>query len=45
MIMSVRAGRNLDGYRMWYNPEKLDDLFKVDDVWDNTRPTPVPPIG
>lgn len=42
----VRQGRrNLDGYRMWYNPEKLDDLFKVDDVWDNTRPTPVPPIG
>lgn len=41
----VRQGRrNLDGYRMWYNPEMLDDLFDVDDVWDNTRPTPVPPI-
>ena len=41
----VRQGRrNLDGYRMWYNPEMLEDLFIVDDVWDNTRPTPVPPI-
>lgn len=42
----LRQGRrNLDGYRMWYNPEMLDDLFEVDDVWDNSRPTPVPPIG
>ena len=41
----VRQGRrNLDGYRMWYNPKMLSDLFNVDDVWDNTRPTPVPPI-
>ena len=41
----VRQGRrNLDGYRMWYNPELLEDLFVVDDVWDKTRPTPVPPI-
>lgn len=41
----VRQGRrNLDGYRMWYSPKKLDDLFNVEDVWDNTRPTPVPPI-
>ncbi|HIV03258.1 MAG TPA: polysaccharide deacetylase [Candidatus Aphodoplasma excrementigallinarum] len=41
----VRQGRrNLDGYRMWYNPELLEDLFIVDDVWDKTRPTPVPPI-
>ena len=36
----VRQGRrNLDGYRMWYNPELLDDLFDV-----HARPTPVPPI-
>ena len=41
----VRQGRrNLDGYRMWYNPELLDDLFDVQDVWDDARPTPVPPI-
>ena len=41
----VRQGRrNLDGYRMWYAPELLDDLFVVDDVWDKSRPTPVPPI-
>ncbi len=41
----VRQGRrNLDGYRMWYSPKRLDDLFNVADVWDNTRPTPVPPI-
>lgn len=36
--------RNLDGYRMYYNPEMLDDLFDVADVWDDDRPTPVPPI-
>lgn len=42
----MRQGRrNLDGYRMYYNPELLTDLFEVSDVWDNTRPTPVPPIG
>lgn len=41
----VRQGRrNLDGYRMWYSPNKLTDLFNVEDVWDTTRPTPVPPI-
>lgn len=41
----VRQGRrNLDGYRMYYNPELLDDLFDVKDVWDDSRPTPVPPI-
>lgn len=40
-----RGGRrNLDGYRMWYNPKKLDDLFNVEDVFDPARPTPVPPI-
>lgn len=41
----VRQGRrNLDGYRMWYSPGKLKDLFNVEDVWDNSRPTPVAPI-
>ncbi len=41
----LRQGRrNLDGYRMYYNPEMLDDLFAVSDVWDSDRPTPVPPI-
>lgn len=40
-----RAGRrNLDGYRMYYNPNKLADLFDVDQVWDPARPSPVPPI-
>lgn len=34
--------RNLDGYRMYYNPEMLSDLFNVSDVWDSSRPTPVP---
>ena len=41
----VRQGRrNLDGYRMWYNPGMLDDLFDVENVFDPDRPTPVPPI-
>lgn len=41
----VRQGRrNLDGYRMWYSPNRLDDLFDVEDVWDESRPTPVKPI-
>ena len=40
-----RGGRrNLDGYRMWYNPNKLDDLFDVDKIFDKARPTPVAPI-
>ena len=39
----LRQGRrNLDGYRMYYNPELCRDLFEVEDVWDNSRPTPVP---
>lgn len=39
----MRQGRrNLDGYRMYYNPEMLSDLFDVSSVWDNARPTPVP---
>ena len=40
-----RGGRrNLDGYRMYYNPDALSDLFDVSEVWDPSRPTPVPPI-
>ncbi len=40
-----RGGRrNLDGYRMWYNPNYLDDLFDVSQVFDKARPTPVPKI-
>lgn len=36
--------RNLDGYRMYYYPEKLEDLFNVSEVWDKHRPTPVKPM-
>ena len=36
--------RNLDGYRMYYNPDMLSDLFDVSEVWDSSRPTPVPPM-
>ena len=40
-----RAGRrNLDGYRMYHHPHKLDDLFDVKDVWDDARPTTAPKI-
>lgn len=38
------ARRNLDGYRMYYNPNRLDDLFDVSSVFDADRPTPVPKI-
>lgn len=39
----MRQGRrNLDGYRMYYNPDLLSDLFDVDSAWDSSRPTPVP---
>lgn len=34
--------RNLDGYRMYYNPDMLSDLFDVSQVFDPSRPTPVP---
>lgn len=34
--------RNLDGYRMYYNPDMLEDLFVVDEVFDQSRPVPVP---
>lgn len=41
----LRQGRrNLDGYRMYYDPQMLTDLFDVADVWDWERPSPVPPI-
>lgn len=41
----VRQGRrNLDGYRMWYDPELLEDLFDATAIFDPDRPTPVPPI-
>ena len=40
-----RGGRrNLDGYRMWYNPSQLSDLFDVEKIFDEARPTPVAPI-
>ena len=40
-----RGGRrNLDGYRMYYNPNLLEDLFDVKNVFDQARPTPVPAI-
>ena len=40
-----RGGRrNIDGYRMWHNPNKLEDLFDVDKIFDDARPTPVPKI-
>lgn len=37
--------RNVDGYRMYYNPELLADLFDVSQVFDPSRPTPVPPMN
>ncbi len=38
------ARRNIDGYRMYYNPDLLTDLFTVSDVWDEKRPDTVPAI-
>ena len=39
----MRQGRrNLDGYRMYYNPEMVSDLFDAAEVFDAARPTPVP---
>lgn len=39
----MRQGRrNLDGYRMYYNPEMVEDLFDAGEVFDKARPTPVP---
>ncbi len=39
-----QARRNLDGYRMYYNPDMLSDLYDVEKAWDPARPTPVPAI-
>ena len=36
--------RNIDGYRMFHNPDRLNDLFDVSEVFDPARPTPVPTI-
>lgn len=36
--------RNLDGYRMYYNPELVEDLFDASEVFDKSRPVPVPPM-
>ena len=39
----MRQGRrNLDGYRIYHNPEMLSDLFDAEAVFDAARPTPVP---
>ena len=48
---SLRQGRrNLDGYRMWRDitePEntRLSDLFDANEIFDSSRPTPVPPMS
>ena len=39
-----QARRNLDGYRMYYTPELISDLFDVELAWDDSRTTPVPPM-
>ncbi|MDW2799076.1 polysaccharide deacetylase [Clostridium boliviensis] len=39
-----QARRNLDGYRMFYYPDSLSDLFNVNDIFDPARPKPVPPM-
>lgn len=37
-----RGGRrNLDGYRMYNNPKRLEDLFDAKAIFDPARPTPV----
>lgn len=42
----LRMGRrNLDGYRMYHNPELLADLFDAKKVFDPARPTPVPEMS
>ena len=37
--------RNLDGYRMYYNPEMVADLFDAEAVFDYGRPVPVAPMS
>ena len=40
-----RGGRrNLDGYRMYYHPDRLRDLFDTEKLFDPARPTPVPKL-
>ena len=40
-----RGGRrNPDGYRMWFHPHKLEDLFDVEEVYDQTRPDKEPKL-
>ena len=40
-----RGGRrNLDGYRMYHHPHKVEDLFDVEDVWDDSRPDYAPTL-
>lgn len=39
-----QARRNLDGYRMYYNPELVSDLFDAGKVFDKARPVPVPEL-
>ena len=34
--------RNLDGYRMYHDPERCEDLFNMSEVLDKKRPLPVP---
>lgn len=42
----LRMGRrNLDGYRMYYDPDLLADLFDAKAVFDKSRPVPVLPMG
>lgn len=37
-----RGGRrNLDGYRLYNNPKRLEDLFDAKAIFDPARPTPV----
>ncbi|MDY3251103.1 MAG: polysaccharide deacetylase family protein [Candidatus Choladocola sp.] len=39
-----QSRRNVDGYRMYYNPDMLSDLFDVQKAWDPMRPSYVPEI-
>ena len=39
-----QSRRNIDGYRMYYNPDMLSDLFDVQKAWDPLRPATVPEI-
>ncbi len=41
-----RGGRrNLDGYRIYHNPDMVSDLFDANTVLDQSRPLPVPSVG